>query len=68
MHALREIVALKREGIFQPVLGESAAAQHGSRVIDQEVDARLLGGYLSGHVFHLRNVRQISVMDRVTKA
>jgi len=47
---------------------KSAAAEHGSRVIDQDVDARLLVGDFGGHAFHLRNARQIGVMDRVAKA
>ena len=34
-----------------PVLGESAAGEHGSGVIDQDVDARLLVGDFGGHAF-----------------
>jgi hypothetical protein len=59
---------VQRECLFEPVLREPAAAEHGSRVIDQDVDARLLAGDFGGHALHLGDLRQIGVMDRVGEA
>jgi hypothetical protein len=56
---------IQREGIFQPVLGELAVGEHCPRVIDQDVDARLLAGDFGGHTLHFRDAGQIGVMNRV---
>ena len=42
-----------------------AVGEHGSRVIDQDIDARLLAGDFGGHTLHLGNAGQIGVMNRV---
>ena len=59
---------IQRESAFEVIFGKSAAGEHGSRVIDQDVNARLLGGDFGGHALHFRDAGQISVMNRVAKS
>jgi len=54
-----------RESEFQPVLRERTAMGHHAGVIDHYVDLRLDTGNLAGYPLHLRDDRQIGVMDTV---
>src|SRR5208282_1265802 len=65
-HEIGHVV--QREGIFEPIPGELPAAEHSPRIVDQDVNARLTSGDLSGHALHLWDARQIGVMDRVGEA
>jgi hypothetical protein len=56
---------IQRECAFEAIVSEPAAGEHRPRVIDQDIDARLLAGDFDRHALHLGDAGQIGVMDRV---
>ena len=56
---------IQRECAFEAIVSEPAAGEHRPRVIDQDIDARLLAGDFDRHALHLGDAGQISVMNRV---
>src|SRR4029077_11486223 len=59
---------VERECEFKPVLGNLTPGEECARVIDQDVDTRLLVSNLSRHAFHLGEACEISKMCGVGEA
>ena len=46
---------IQRKSMFESVFGEPPASEHRPRIIDEDVDARLMAGDFGAPAFHLRD-------------
>ncbi len=57
---------IQSEGAFQAVWGELPGAEHGARVVDEHINARLCLGDIQRNLFHLADQREVREADAVS--